>query len=799
MALPALTACNKEEQEDFSFEIQNAEGTQAFVFGETREFPFTAVNVSRSSFEKPEGWEARLDFSSKVLKITAPSGEGAESGTVVVKVYSDSGAEKTAQVNVSATEAKIEFSVDGIADGLSLKYGESVELKAQMSNVASVEPSGAKGWKSEKVSDTAVKVTAPSKTDEGADLEGTLVLTPKSGRGSAGNPVSVMVSVKIAEPSVQFDKTSVGPLSYGEAATVKTTELTNVSNFELKSAPKGWTAVVDLSATSASISITAPAKGSEFEGMGDIVFLATSETDATCEVVVKACMFGINSKEDFVNFATTYAKAFDDASRDMSPYTLGDEYVLNCDIDLSDTKYSTCIIKGHDFSEVFNGNGHTIKYALENEGGSLALFDTVNGTVKNLTVDGTITYGGDGKAGGITLWSDAGRYENIIVKVAYTQTGAYAGSAGNFGGIAAAETSPAKGAVYTDCHFRGSMTAQSVKYLGGMIGDVWDNSPNAVFTNCTNEGNIVVNSEGVRIQDICHGGLVGNCRGACPKFVNCYNTGNMSYDFGGAKGDAEAIGGLVGYATGVFENCYNTGNITFSDKNVVRGWAHVGGLIGQANHAKDWDKLEVKKCYNKANVTAYGEDVATFIGIIQSFNAGEVVISDCYSEGVASSVFSKSTDNIAGFIANINDFGTIENCRFTGTTKGYSCETAAMLLANSGWRNANSNAITISGCTVEGNLYIGCHVDEDTSTRPLVGGIACVRGPKLTITGTTAAGNICTMASEKCVDKVFASARIADGTPDEESSTADKTTTDSVSKNTITFVAKSDTFPSDWK
>lgn len=797
--LTAVASCQKEVPEEFSFDVQNVQGTQSFVFGQMREFPFTSVNVSKTSFEKPAGWDARLNFSSKMLEITAPSGDGDAKGAVAVTVTSPGGQTKTVKVDVEATEAAMKFSVDGIADGISLKYGEGAEFKAVMENVASVEASGVKGWKAEKVSDTAIKVTAPSKSDASAELEGTLVLTPKSSRGTVGSPVSAKVSVKMAEPSVQLDKSELNRINLGDVNVIKTTELTNVAKLEVKSAPKGWKVDVKLASSAADITVTAPAKGSDFEGVGEIVLLATSETDSTCEVKINVSLMGINNAEDFLKCAEEFAKK---GEGDITPYLLDGELVMNCDIDLSGQKINHALFKGQDFKMTFNGMNHTLKYALEADGGLLGLFDTVGpgGVVKNLTVDGSITYGGDNKCGGVTCWSDGATYENITVKIAYTQTGGYAGGAGNFGGISAAETSPSGGGHYKNCHFLGTIVAQSTRYLGGIIGDLWDNSPDTVMENCSNQGSISINSAGTRIQDITHGGLIGNCRGANPTLKNCYNTANMTYDFGGARGDAEGIGGIAGYAAGTYEGCYNTGNITFVDNNCVRGWAHVGGFVGQARRGKTWDGFNLKNCYSKCTVKAYGEDVSVFVGLLQEFNPGMVMVENCYAEGTADCVYGVTTDNIGGFIGNINDIATVKNCRFTGTVRGYVFDTAGGFMGQSGYGNATNNDVVLENCKMEGNVYIGSHTSETSTTRPLVGGLAVSWGPKLTITGSSMKGNIFTMCpAANCVEKVFVSRRVVDGKPDEESSTADDATVAGCKDVKITNIARTDTFPADWK
>jgi len=797
--LPVLASCQKEEPEKFSFEVSGIDGTQAFLFGETKEYSFTSENVSKTSFEKPTGWDASLDFKAKKLQISAPATtdkSGAESGTVKITVTSNGGQSKTVTVNVAAKDSDIKFAVEGVADGLSLKYGESKELKATMSNVAEIEGSGVKGWKVEKASDTAVKVTAPSKTDTEAQTEGTLTLTPKSGRGNVGTAVTVKVSIKVAEPSVQFDVTEINRVDFGTVTLIKTTEYTNVDKLVVKSAPKGWKTDIKTSSTGAEISVTAPTQGSEMEGMGDIVFLATSETEATCEAVVKASLKGINSAEDLLACAVEWNKALDDETRDLSPYTLGGELAMNADIDISATKKDR--IFNRDFTAVFNGNNHTLTYALECTETNMGLFNTVAnpGVVKNLTVAGTMhsKTEGDKRQGCIACWSDGGTFENIIIKVAYTQEGE--GCDLFFGGITGDQTNTKGGGIYRNCHYRGSINIQTARFVGGIIGDVWDNKPDAdkgIIENCSNEADFNVVTNGIRINSAFHAGIVGKCDGAYLKFINCFNKGNFNYDFGGAASDIEAIGGVAGKASGTFTGCYNLGNITFKNEKAKAGWAHVAGFVAWPKASKG-DSFIATGCYNKGNVTAYGEDIATFIAYIRDFGEGQCVITDCYSEGNLDCVFPVSTKYLGGFVSTIYNSAEFKNCRFSGKTRGYASYTAASFVGRA------CDNVVIDNCESTGNVYVGCHTDVTHEYRPLTSGFVTVYAPKATITNSKVTGNVFHMGpTDKSADKVLCSAKVVSGKPEDETSTVDEATVNSAAKVTVTRIEKTDTFPADWK
>lgn len=797
-ALPVLTSCQKEEAEKFSFEVSGVEGTQAFTFGETKEYTFTSENVSRTSFEKPAGWDARLDFQKKKLIISAPSAtdkSGAENGSVIVTVTSNGGQTKTVEIKVAAKDSDISFEVEGISEGLSLKYGETKELKAKMSNVAEIEGSGVSGWKVEKASDSVIKITAPSKTDTGAQTEGVLTLTPKSGRGNVGKAVTVKVSILVAEPSVQLDKAEIDRVDFGSVTVIKTTEYSNVEKFEVKSAPKGWKTDIKTTANGAEITVTAPVKESEMEGIGNIVLLATSETDAQYEVSIKVSLKGINNAEDLLECASQWNKALDDPTRDLSPFTLGGELALNADIDISATKMQR--VFNRDFTGIFNGYNHTLKYALESSEGNMALFNTVAnpGVVKNLTVEGTMFAKTEqvDRHGCIAAWSDGGTFENIVIKVAYTQEGE--SCAGYFGGITGDQTNTKGGGIYRNCHFRGTINIQSTGFVGGIIGDVWDNKPDAgkgIIENCSNEADFNVVTKGVRIP-VYHGGIVGKCDGAFLTFIDCFNKGNFNYDFGGTKDDAEAIGGVAGKASGTFTRCYNLGNITFKNENPNAGWAHAAGFVAFARASKG-DVFKVTGCYNKGNVTAYGEDIATFIAYIRDFGEGQCLITDSYSEGNLDCVFPVSSKYIGGFVSTIYNSAEFRNCRFTGKTRGYATHTAASFVGR-----ACDNVI-IDNCESTGNIYVGCHTNVTDELLPLTSGFVTVYYPKTTITNSKATGNVFHMGpSDKSADKVLCSLKVAEGKPGEETSTVDEATLNSAAKVTVTRIDKTDTFPADWK
>ena len=159
------------------------------------------------------------------------------------------------------------------------------------------------------------------------------------------------------------------------------------------------------------------------------------------------------------------------------------------------------------FRGTFDGGGHTISGLYinnPNENRYVGLFSMVdrNSTVKNLTVDGTVTSSSFG-----------------------------AGIVGrNWGTV-------------ENCHNSCKLIVRNSS--GGVVG----NNEGGIVTNCYNTGDISGSNN--------IGGVVG-CNGYGGTVTNCYNTGDIS--------GSNNIGGVVGRNNdgSTVDSCYNTGNISGS-------------------------------------------------------------------------------------------------------------------------------------------------------------------------------------------------------------------------------------------
>lgn len=186
-----------------------------------------------------------------------------------------------------------------------------------------------------------------------------------------------------------------------------------------------------------------------------------------------------------------------DGFRDMDA---SGSYKLTADITVTEPY-------AYDFSGTFDGDGHTVTLALENEAGECqALFSKIaaSGKVQNLGIAGTVT--GKKYVGGIA--------------------GKNAGSIENCKNTAAIKGASADG-----------------RWIGGIAGETSNGSK---ILNCYNIGTISSDRSG---KGVCLGGIAGNAPSA--KISNCYNAGQI------VTKSTTNYGAIAGYGYGVtVSNCY---------------------------------------------------------------------------------------------------------------------------------------------------------------------------------------------------------------------------------------------------
>lgn len=796
LALAMAVGCDKEAEEAFTFDINGDAGTelggtQTFFYDEARAFPVSSEGVSKVEFTTPAGWDAYFAATEKKIHISSPAGDNtsaAENGVVKIDVTSYDRRTLTRSINVSVTDASVEFTLDGVAEGLNMKYAQTMNIPASLSNVWSIESTAPKGWTV--VFDREgckVDITAPALKDETAEHEGTITVTPVSKRGTLGSPVSFSVQVLASAPVLKFEADRLERVAHGSTSTMKSVEYANIDKVTITNVPAGWNVDLQKGDNEATLTVTAPSATAEgFTGSGTVRFDLTSDTGETGELELPVSMLGINDADDFLAFAEAYMKG-----GDCSLWKDGGEVVVNSDIDLTGTPKSLYVNAG--FSGVFNGANHTITYRIESNSGDAGIFQTVkgDGTVKNLKIAGTfnITDGND-RAGGIAAYSNGATFENVISTVKYTQTQIGNTRQGTMiGGLVGDETA---GGTYRNCHVRGNFSLVAVMFFGGLIADVWDNDGLEIY-DCSNESDVTISTNKIGLGNAWFGGILGKSDGAGVKMYRTYNTGNIKADFGGGKTNFAGLGGIAGYACGYYEDCYNAGDIIFTNGADKKGNGNVGGLAGAVRVAKG-KMLVAKNCYNKGTVKAIGDAVGGFIGLIRDGGEGSMKLTGCRNEGTVDCrsevAYSASFGGLMGTVYNSLE---MTDCHNKGKVMGYTTQGGAGLIG----RGADN--IVITKCTNSANVYVGSHASVKAD-KPYAAGLVCGFYPTIQIKESANTGDVFAMVrGEGYVSNVFTSVQLNTGNTD--ASTVDEATVNASKASKVTIILPekwTDTLPEEW-
>lgn len=188
----------------------------------------------------------------------------------------------------------------------------------------------------------------------------------------------------------------------------------------------------------------------------------------------------------------------------------GKTVYLENDIDLNNKLWTPIGVYGNDktyFKGTFDGRNHTITGLKVNESrkNGVGFFGKVStGTIKNLTVEGTVSVSCCNYVGG-------------IVGHGY--------------------------ATITNCTFKGTVGSKDTMQVGGIAG-----SGGFTITNCSVYGNV--------IAECWAGGIVGNCQDG-GAYTNCYVDGTISSERTYWGGGAAGITPVPLYPSQVISQCYS--------------------------------------------------------------------------------------------------------------------------------------------------------------------------------------------------------------------------------------------------
>lgn len=489
-------------------------------------------------------------------------------------------------------------------------------------------------------------------------------------------------------------------------------------------APEGWQ--VNVSIPTRSVAVTAPSVvDTDAATEGKIIFTAKSTKDEVKTVELAVVLnvpalpenaWPISTAEDFIAFADAVNNG-----EDFSEY----EIILQKDIDLSSSDKALFVTEP--FTYNFNGNDHTITLAIDTDEEFSAIFKRVEapGTIRNLKIAGSVKNSFyNAKVAALTCYSKGGVYENITTSATISQTADGEESSGKFGSLVSDEEG---NGIYRNCHNTGNLTVCSARYVGGLIGSIWDKT-SGLMQDCSNSGNLHGDfSETIDMNRGLYGGVVGTTICSDWDFIRCSNTGDITYSL--ATGEIRALGGFTSTAFGYFEDCFNTGDITNTvGQNAVKSTKRIGGFAGAT-----WDEsiddqpviCHMKGCYNTGDISDICNYIGGFMGIVEGGQETAYhQFENCYNSGNVTVLSNNSVaDRFGGFIGTVYNVAYLKGCSNSGKVVGYTRRCAGGLIGGA------ADYVVIENCENTGDVYAGA-VDGDFSKAysPVVGGLCGVQG-----------------------------------------------------------------------
>ena len=399
------------------------------------------------------------------------------------------------------------------------------------------------------------------------------------------------------------------------------------------------------------------------------------------------------------------------------------DYIMTKDVDMKNVTVPTAA----GFKGTFDGKGKTIK----NLAATAPLFATLDGTVKNVTLEGTFTFDPkDHKVFGALVAESNGDIEKVINKASVTATATEAEAADAYllGGL----IGKTAGKV-TDCKNEGAVTLTGKALSGTMVAGVVAYA-SADVTDCENKGKVALNftytwnkadfdyiplAKEQLVPGV--GGVVGITQAA--KVTGSKNYGEVVYNETAienltANKNRHQIGGIVAAPNGDVENCVNEGAVSVTSVSSTRAAFSafenivcVGGISGGGFHSKDQTNSSFKSCDNKGNITLdfdvaksnsvvggivgwLGVEGATLVATVEKCsNTGNLTIS-----GTGKGRFG----GISGGTANV--IGCTNNANVTVN----SADATSVAALGVGF---HTQGLTVHDCVLEGAVVANCKID----------------------------------------------------------------------------------------
>ena len=357
------------------------------------------------------------------------------------------------------------------------------------------------------------------------------------------------------------------------------------------------------------------------------------------------------------------------------------------------------------FTGTLDGNGYTVTT-------SVPMFEEVQGTVKNLTVAGSVTVS-SGFAGAVAKIVKGGTVENV------KNTAPVIGAVGGFeytyltdttalpatGGISGVATGNAK---FVNCANTAEINSCAAGGIVGVVG--YDQSASISFEGCTNSGK--VHDAGTLMK-------TGQADAGVP---NC-------------KGEDNALGGIAGFgyefAALSFKDCANSGDVDSTGSKK----APTGGIFGysaciSANFGKYESTISFEGCSNSANITGSGQT-----GGIAGWAGYSVLV--LANELTNSGTIHSTTSYSGGIFARVSEYApteaypevnTVKNSSNTGTVESYTGQSGGIV----GYAEIFVSAYNCSNSGKVGRTALGTEKNQNLAAGGIIGKVSNVAA---TLTG----------------------------------------------------------------
>ena len=283
--------------------------------------------------------------------------------------------------------------------------------------------------------------------------------------------------------------------------------------------------------------------------------------------------------------------------------------------------YSTLVPTSYPFSGNYAGNNKTINILMSYSSGTeltLGLFGYVkNGSVKDITVSGSITTDGDSTvklAAGVVSYLEGGTVDGCVNDVSIVIKNETVQGA-KIGGIVADAMSASK---ITNCISKKIVSvanANTTVCMGGIAGSAYG----TLIDNVKNEKKIICSGDSGLTAET--GGIVGYLCDS--KIYNSINRGQVLLLSDGHAGGI--VGSLFGTENKIY-NCYNDNIVS-----VYNGYS--AGIVGYAAINQSQTSVDIQNCVSYENINENDSQKSGIINVVNSTASDPDTIgtiSNCY-------------------------------------------------------------------------------------------------------------------------------------------------------------------------